>query len=179
MRMIAAGRPCWIRKRERRHNASFCFLLHLVTSRIYPNFNYGDNAVDEFSIPGVPRDYYVALTNDLGVVEYSALRGKIRKLVEIYQQYIQSVIERGGKPHTASLDVSDIIKEFFSKEPEEARLAFFEVYTQELEAATSASIDDTNKINVEIAQKESSNFMAAQWILALIIFLVAMVLILK
>lgn len=135
--------------------------------------------MNDFLIPGQPKDYYVGITNELGAVEYSALRGKVRQLVESYVLYIQGVSDKGGNPHTASLDVSDIIKEFFAKEPAEARIAFYEVYTQEVDAATSASLDSTNKINAEIAKKEESNSMAAQWIVALIIFLVAMIFIFK
>lgn len=106
----------------------------------------------DFSIPGKPEDYYVVSESNTGV-NYYANRSQVRKLVEAYSSYIQCVASSGGNPHTASLDLSDKVKSFISNEPEEAQLAFYDVYTQEMDAATASTMDDTIKINAEATKK--------------------------
>ncbi len=127
----------------------------------------------EFSIPGNPEDYYVVSESNAGV-KYDAARSQIRRLVEAYSSYIQYVASSGGNPHTASLDLSDKVKNFISNEPAEAQLAFYDVYTQEMNAATASTMDDTIKLNTEATKKQESAAMAGQWIGALIIFLLVL-----
>lgn len=127
----------------------------------------------DFSIPGKPEDYYVVSESNTGV-KYDANRSQVRKLVEAYSSYIQCIASSGGNPHTASLDLSDKVKNFISNEPEEAQLAFYDVYTQEMDAATASTMDDTIKINAEATKKNESAAMAGQWIGALIIFLLVL-----
>ncbi len=128
----------------------------------------------QFLIPGSPKDYYVALKNDIGIVEYSALRGKVRQLVEIYSECIKEVIASGGNPHTASLDMSDVLNDFMAKEPPEAQTAFYTMYSQEMDAATSTTLDNTNKLITETAKSEANLMQIGQWIGALVIFLVVL-----
>ena len=130
--------------------------------------------MEKFLIPGSPTDYYVAIKKGEGIVEYSALRGKVRHLADIYSKFIYSVISSGGNPHTAALDASDQLKDFLANEPSEAVLAFYEVYTEEMNASALSTEDETRKINEDISSKEKSNANAAQWIVAAIIFLIAM-----
>lgn len=128
----------------------------------------------DFSVPGNPSDYYVAASDDLAGVKYSAVRSQVRKLAEAYTLYINDVAASGGNPHTASLDLSDKVRAFMSNEPADAQLAFYDVYTQEMNAAAASTIDDTTKLNAEMADKQRSISMSAQWVVALLIFLVAM-----
>jgi len=128
--------------------------------------------VKNFVIPGSPKDYYVAMNGDGGVVEYSALRGKIRQLVEIYNSCIREIINEGGNHYTASLDMTDIVNDFMSKEPPEAQVAFLNVFSQEMNAATSETIDKTNRLNAETAKREAGAMQAGQWIGAIILFFV-------
>lgn len=130
--------------------------------------------MNEFIIPGSPKDYYVAIINNDGLTEYSALRGKIRELVEIYNAEIRSVIAAGENPHTANLDMNDALERFISKEPTEAQVAFYNVFSQEMNAATSQTIDNTNKINAEAAKSEFNAMQAGQWIGAIILFFVVL-----
>lgn len=126
----------------------------------------------KFVIPGNPTDYYVVLRNDSGVTEFSALRGKIRKLVEVYSECIRDVISSGGNPHTASLDYSDVLKEFLSNEPIEAQAVVLEVYAQEAEAAASTSIDKVGELYEEAAKKNDSAAIVGQFIGAIILLIV-------
>lgn len=128
----------------------------------------------QFLIPGNPKDYYLALKNDSGIVEYSAIRLKVRQLVEIYNECINDVIASGGNPHTASLDLSDVLNNFMASEPLEAQTAFYTVYSQELNAATSATLDKTNKMIAETEKSEASSMQIGQWIGALVILLIVL-----
>ncbi|MFS7253448.1 hypothetical protein AB6869_23815 [Rahnella rivi] len=122
------------------------------------------------SIPGSPEDYYVALTKQDGTVYYSGVRAKIRDIVKLHNTEIKRVIAIGENPHTASLDFIDVINDFISASPIEAQAAFYEVFNQEMNAATSKTVDDTNKILAETAQKEASAQSVGAWIGAGVIF---------
>ncbi|MES4613000.1 hypothetical protein V2154_10490 [Ewingella sp. CoE-038-23] len=132
----------------------------------------------KFIIPGNPTDYYVALKNDSGVTEFSALRGKIRKLVEVYSECIRDVISSGGNPHTASLDYSDVFKEFLSNEPIEAQAVVLEVYAQESEAAASTSMDKVDELYEEAAKRNDTASMFGKFIGAIILLIVVVAFIL-
>lgn len=125
-----------------------------------------------FLIPGSPKDYYVAINNDDGIVKYSAQRGKVRQLIGIYGDCIKEVIAAGGNPHTAALDMSDTLNDFMSKEPIEAQTSFYNMYAQEMDAATSTTVDNTNKLNADTAKSENNMMKIGQWVGALIVFLV-------
>lgn len=134
----------------------------------------------KIDIPGEPKDYYVALKNDDGNIEYSALRGKIRQLVEIHQLAVKKIVDDGGNSHTAVLDISDEIKDFISKEPVLAQTAFYETLTQEMEAKTATHYDEINKLNTIAGKKAESemNLAAiASWVGAAIFFIVIMAII--
>ncbi len=128
--------------------------------------------MNKFVIPGNPSDYYVAIRDEHGIVKYSALRGKIRELVEIYNACIRDVINEGGNPHTANLDMNDVLEAFINKEPPEAQVAFYNMFTQEMDAATSTTIDKTNKLNEETAKNELNAMQLGQWIGAVVLFLI-------
>ncbi|NIG74668.1 hypothetical protein F3J34_13820 [Klebsiella sp. Ap-873] len=126
----------------------------------------------QFLIPGNPTDYYVVLKNESGISEYSALRGKIRQLVEIYSECIRDVIASGGNRHTASLDYFDVFRDFLSNEPIEAQTVVFEVYAQETNAAASLSMDKASELHEEAAKKNDGAVMAGKFIGAIILIIV-------
>lgn len=101
--------------------------------------------MNEFSIQGRPEEYYVAASDDNGGVKYTAVRSKIRLLVESFSVHVNGVAASGGNPYTASLDLSDKIKDFISGEPAEAQLVFYDVYTLEMNAVTASTNDETKK----------------------------------
>lgn len=140
---------------------------------------FGDRVVEQFSITGDPKDYYVAITYETGALEYRAQRIKIRQLVNSYGEFINKVIEFGDNPYTSSLDVSDKIKDFLRNEPLNAQLAFFDTYAQEINAATFTSIDKIQRINSETAKIERSISMSARWIVAVIVLIITTIFIFK
>ena len=115
----------------------------------------------KFEIPGIPKDYYVALKNDEGVIEYSALRGKIRQLVGMYSDYMTGVVSSGANRHTAELDVLDHLKDFLAGEPYEAKAEFMEVYEQELNAESNRILEENNEIasKVEKIKENEASFL--------------------
>jgi len=155
--------------------------LHLINIRIALNFTNGDRDVRKIEIPGDPKDYYVGLRNDVGIIEYSALRGKIRQLVINHQSAISKVIGDGGNPHTAILEINDEINDFFSKEPIGAQVAFQETFSQELGAYAASKNEEAanliSKTTKEEHQKATNSFAIASWAIAIIFFLVVMAII--
>lgn len=117
--------------------------------------------MDKFVIPGNPKDYYVSIRNESGVIEYSAMRGKIRQLAWDYSAYMNNIIARGDNPYTAQLDLSDQLDAFFSNEPLEAKIAFQNVYEQEISAESNKIADEANEIltKVEDAKVKQASFL--------------------
>jgi len=130
----------------------------------------GDRDMENDGIPGVPEDYYLALTRPDGTLYYSGVRSKIRELVRLQNDKMKLAIDAGGNAYTASLDFSDVINEFISGSPIGAQTAFYEVYAQEMDAETANIRDSTQKILEGTAQKEASAQNVGAWIGALIIF---------
>lgn len=133
----------------------------------------------EFSVPGHPEDYYKKEVNSDGSEKYSAVRPAIRSLVELRSKKTQEVIAGGGDAYTASLDMLDIINDFISHSPVDAQVAFYEVLTQETDAATASLNDKTAAIYEETAKKEASNLAIGQWIGGGILFVVIMLFLLN
>lgn len=96
----------------------------------------------------------------------------MRHLVEVYCDCIKNMIADGGNPHTASLDMTDTLNEFMLNEPAEAQTAFYTMYSQEMNAATSATVDRTNQLNAETAKSEANLMQIGQWVGALIFMLI-------
>lgn len=128
--------------------------------------------VKQFLIPGSPTDYYVVLKNENGVTEHSALRGKIRQLVDVYSECINDVIQSGGNPHIASLDYLDVMKEFLSNEPAEAQAAILEVYSQEVNAAASTVMDKTIELNEDADKRNSGAVVVGQFIGVMLLLII-------
>ena len=126
----------------------------------------------QFLIPGNPKDYYVVFKDENGVAEYSALRGKIRQLAEVYSECMADVIESGGNPHTTSLDYNDVLKEFLSNEPAEAQSVIFEVYAQEIDAAASSTMDKAIELNEEVVKRNSGAVIAWQYIGVILLLII-------
>lgn len=130
--------------------------------------------MSKFIVPGNPKDYYVTNKKEDGGDEFKALRDKIRELVGVYNSCIRNVISEGGDPYTANLDMNDVLNDFISSEPLGAQTEFFNIFAQEMSAATSATIDRTNKIHEENAKRELSIMQAGQWVGAIIIAIIVL-----
>lgn len=128
-------------------------------------------------IPGSPEDYFLELNNPDGTMRYSGVRVKIRFIAELQNQVIKNAISSEGNAYTASLDFSDKLSEFMRSAPEEAQVAFYEVYNQELQAIASKTNDEAAKLLGQAEENEATTNAIGQWIGAavlLVFFLVVM-----
>lgn len=118
---------------------------------------------DDF-IPGSPEDYYLEFTNQDGTAHYSAVRAKIRFLAELHDQVIKNAVSSEGNAYTASLDFNDKLSEFIRSAPVEAQAVFYDVFTQEVQAITSKTNDETAKLISEADKTEATANAVGQWI---------------
>lgn len=126
-------------------------------------------------IPGSPEDYYLELTDQDGTIRYSGVRAKIRFLAELHDQVIKNTTNSEGNAYTASLDFNDKLAEFIRSAPVEAQVVFYDVFTQEVQAITSKTNDETAKLIGEADKTEATASAIGQWIGAavlLVFFLV-------
>jgi hypothetical protein len=111
----------------------------------------------------------------MGIALESLDRLSIRALAEKHSAELRDVAQSGGNVYQASLDQQDRITEFSSTLAEEDVIKFLNIYSEELEACSSKTNDETTAL---LAEAQSSNEAAAAFggfiglaILILIIFM--------
>ncbi|WP_314139860.1 hypothetical protein [Buttiauxella noackiae] len=128
-------------------------------------------------IPGKPEDYFTEREDEIGEKTYKANRERLRALVAIRNLKIQEVLASKENSHQANLDLNDQFDEFLSSLPALARVAIYDTYVEELNAATATIIDETNRINAECVVTEERNHLMGQAIAVVVIIFIAAVII--
>lgn len=106
-------------------------------------------------IAGKATDY-IEVKSSEGIILYKGHREKIRDLVERRRALLMDAANKGANIHTLSLDLSDEVNEFIAELPEEARIAFYNVYSEELKASASLLNDEAERINTSMKSREAA-----------------------
>jgi hypothetical protein len=107
--------------------------------------------MSEVSIPGNPADYYKVFTKDDGSNHYQGNRNQIREMMKIRGELTDKCIASGDLDgiERISSDYSDAFEIFIMNEPEEAKIAIYNMLVEEL----NASADRNNRIANEAYRK--------------------------
>ncbi len=84
-------------------------------------------------------------------------RAAVRALAEKHSDELRQIASSGGNPYQASLDHQDKIDEFISSMSEDEAIAFIDMYTEEIDACTQNTEDETTRI---LAETEANNYTA-------------------
>jgi hypothetical protein len=112
-------------------------------------------------------------------------RQTVRGLVDVEGEYLKSIAVAGGNVHQTALDRQDAIQIFTSTLSPDESLKFYELYNQEIAAATQAANDKllaaNTAVSVQLSQRvqDASNFSTWVSIIAFFVILISAISIVK
>jgi len=98
-------------------------------------------------------------------------RPSVRQFVAAHSQYLLDAIAAGRNPHEITLDRQDQVNAFAATLSASEAERFYNLYTEELNASTQASLDKTAHLNAQVVAKTGQ---VTTW-LSLIVFFVFLV----
>ena len=81
-------------------------------------------------------------------------RQQVRRLAEACSANLQRAAAAGGNVHQFSLEQSDAVNDYAGGLPTELALRFYELYNQELEALTAATMDQVQAAQATTLARE-------------------------
>lgn len=97
-------------------------------------------------------------------------RATIRVLAEKNSAELLVVAKGGGNVYQKSLDQMDVVNEMAAAMTEDEAVLFLNMYSEELNACTQKTNDETNKILAEVATQNNTAEVVGGVIGALILF---------
>jgi hypothetical protein len=99
-------------------------------------------------------------------------RKTVRALAEANSLELRNIALAGGNPYQKSLDQKDKINALVASMSEDDAVSFLNMYTEELNACTLKTNDETNQILIETASRNHSADVIAGTVGLIILFYV-------
>ncbi|MDE9478427.1 hypothetical protein KKJ21_15035 [Xenorhabdus bovienii] len=124
-------------------------------------------------ILGEPTDYYNLFTKDDGSIHYQGNRTQIREMMKIRSELIDKCIANGDVDGISKIsnDYSDAFEIFILNEPEEAKIAVYNMMAEEMNALADKLNRITDETYREIDEKNAFAENIGAWIGAAILFI--------
>ncbi|WP_415832332.1 hypothetical protein [Kerstersia similis] len=93
----------------------------------------------------------------MNIEQKQRLRPIAREKAEWFSNQVRLAARAGGNTHRAGIDAQDVVDEFISTLPEADRESFSVLYTEEIQALASATMEETERALAAVAEQEREN----------------------